>query len=134
MSQIVDRLPVSRPNALLLAVLVAGLVATLLLGLWPQAVVMALLLLVIGVSAWVGRRESASDVTRVDSLEYRDERDRAIARDGFAVVGVLALVITVVESVLVGVLAPEWVFPVLVRLVILCAAWAIGNRVAARRL
>ena len=73
------RAPLSRANVVLFAVLGLGLLATLALGLWPQAVVLGVALL-IGVGGVVAaHRPGASDVTRVDGLEYRDERDRLIA-------------------------------------------------------
>jgi hypothetical protein len=72
-------------------------------------------------------------VSRVDAIEYRDERDRTIARDGFAVLGVVALVLAMAEFLVAGVLAPASLGFTAPQLLVLCIAWGIANRVAARR-
>jgi hypothetical protein len=127
------RVPLSRANVVLFAVLAVGLLATLALGLWPQAVMLGVALLIGAVGVAMARRPAASDVTRVDALEYRDERDRRIARDGFAIVGAAALALSVGETVVAGVLAPGWVWPAAVQTVLLAVVWGAANRVAARR-
>jgi hypothetical protein len=133
MSTRTDRLPASRANLVLGAVFVAGVVATLALGLWGQAIMLGAMLLLGVFGIYRARRPGAGDVTRVDALEYRDERDRVIARDGFAVVGALALVLSLVEFVLVSVLLPDWTLVPFGQTAVLCVGWGLANRAAARR-
>jgi hypothetical protein len=133
MSTRTDRLPASRANLVLGAVFVAGVVATLALGLWAQAIMLGAMLLLGVFGIYRARRPGAGDVTRVDALEYRDERDRVIARDGFAVVGALALVLSLVEFVLVSVLLPDWILVPFGQTAVLCVGWGLANRAAARR-
>jgi hypothetical protein len=123
----------SRANFAICTVLLAGLVATIALGLPREALLLgfALVLGVLGI--YRGRRVLASDVDRVDALEYLDERDRAIARDGFAVVGALALVVSTVEFVLMSALAPDWAWLPTAQTLLLATVWAFANHAAARR-
>ncbi|WP_245853183.1 DMT family transporter [Blastococcus aggregatus] len=51
------------------------------------------------------RHPSSREITRVNAIEYRDERDKGIAQVGFSVVGVVALVVSAIEFVAVAVLA-----------------------------
>ena len=82
-----------------------------------------------------GRR--ASDLTRVNSLEYSDERDRNIAMFGFAVVGVVALIGVLVALLVVILTLPDegpLQFGLSMGVIVLYAAWGIGNWWAARRM
>lgn len=126
------RLPMSPANLVIWSAYALGVVATLVVGQWPLAVVLALGLAVGVFSVRRARRPEADDVTRVGAIEYRDERDRAIARDGFAVVGVVAMVLSAVEYV-VALLAgwPDW--PAVMQLLVLAVVWTVANRVAAQR-
>jgi hypothetical protein len=128
-----DGLPLSRANTVIGAVLLAGLVTTLALGLWSQAGGLGVALVLGAIGIWRGRRPGATDVTRVDALEYADERDRAIARDGFAVVGVVALCLSVVQFVVVSVVLPEWTPFASGQLLLLAVVGVVANRVAASR-
>ncbi|HEY3504232.1 MAG TPA: hypothetical protein VGN37_15785 [Actinocatenispora sp.] len=127
------RLPLSPANLVISGALAVVAVATAVAGHWQQAIVVA-----VGVAATVvmvrrARRPGASDVERVDAIEYRDERDRAIARAGLAVVGATAMALTAVEHVLVLVLRPELAAWSLGQFLILTVAWMVANRVAAQR-
>jgi len=77
----------------------AGAVVTIVLGNWFGTV----LLLILGLgglfSAVLARRPGASDWLRVNAIEYRDERDSQLARQGFAAVGAWALALATLELV-----------------------------------
>lgn len=133
MSTMLDRLPMSRPNVVLCGVLAAGIVATAALALWPQAVMLAVILGLGVLFIRLARRPAAGDLERVNAIEYRDERDRLIARDGFTVVGAVALALSLVEFVLASVLLPDWELVPAGQLVLLCLVWGLANRRAARR-
>lgn len=134
-----SRLPVSAVNALLVAVFLTVAVGTAAAGRWGQTVMFALMSLLGLAGALHARRQSAGDVTRVNAIEYRDERDRQIAREGFAVVGVVALVLSVVGFVAVSTLGDQQAWApaaqglVVGQLLVLAVVWALGNYVAARR-
>ena len=50
------------------------------------------------VQAQLARRPKSSDLSRVNGLECRDERDRLLARAGFSVGGGLAPIVSVVDA------------------------------------
>jgi cadmium resistance protein CadD (predicted permease) len=133
MSTRLDRLPLSRVNLVLGAMLLVAFVTTLALGLVPEAFVLGLGLVLLAVGIYRARRVLATDVNRVDAIEYLDERDRAMARDGFAVVGVAALVLSLAEFVLMSIFVPDWAWILACQSTLLAVVWVIGNRVAARR-
>lgn len=90
--------------AINIAVIVAAVaVATVIT--WATGNVTALLvsLAVIVSSGWsivrtFRRPEEASDVDRLNSMRYLDERDRALAQRAFAIVGVVALLLVVATA------------------------------------
>lgn len=61
-------------------------------------------------AALYARRPNSKDITRVNAIEYRDERDRVIARKGFSIVGACALLLTVAETLGTSIFAPEYVW------------------------
>lgn len=94
MSKISERLAVSVPNTVVAGCLLVGGVIAALRANWPVSA-----LLIVLAFAWVliarhARGADASDKTRVGNFEPRDERDRAIGRRAFAVVGATALILT----------------------------------------
>ena len=99
MSSTSSRLPLSVPNMILIGVSFAGAIATILLQNWFGAIV----LLILGggglISALLARRAGASDLLRINAIEYRDERDARLASHGFAVVGAWALALSMLELV-----------------------------------
>ncbi|GAA4204409.1 hypothetical protein [Actinocatenispora rupis] len=127
------RLPLSPANLVICTVMVVVAVATAAVGHWQQAIVVAVGAVATVVMVRRARRPGASDVERVDAFEYRDERDRAIARDGLAAVGATALALTAVEYVVVLVMRPGLAPWSLGQLLALAAVWMVANRVAARR-
>lgn len=128
-----EQVPLSSVNRVLAAALLAGILLAGVLGLWPQAVILAAILLAGLGGAYAARRPSASDVHRINAIEYRDERDRMIARDGLAVVGVVALVMSLITYMLGLVLYPDLRWPLLAQVVLLNVCWGIANHVAVRR-
>ncbi|RBY83241.1 hypothetical protein DQ241_19820 [Blastococcus sp. TF02A-30] len=129
----------SVPNAVLVTVVVAGAVALGVLGRWFEAWLLAAVSVAAVGSALHARRPGSRDITRVNAIEYRDERDRSIARAGFSVVGAVALVLSVVEFVVIAVVVAARDWPPAVQLVpigqllLLCVVWAAANSYAARR-
>ncbi len=134
-----SRLPVSSVNAVLVGVLLAAAVVAAVVGRWSSALLLALAGLAALVGALHARRQASGDVTRVNAIEYRDERDRQIAREGFAVVGVVALVLSALGFVAVTIVgeghgaAPALQLVVAGQLLVLAVVWAIANHTAARR-
>lgn len=134
-----NRLPVSTTNAVLAVVFLAGAVVTAISGSWYEASLLAAVGIAVLASAIYARRPNSSDITRVNAIEYRDERDRRIAQLGFSAVGVAALIVSAIEFVAVTVLVGPLDWPPAVQLlpagqlVLLCIVWAVANWVAARR-
>jgi hypothetical protein len=86
-------------NTVLVAVCAVGALLCFVLG---QVVAGAALLIgaiVGGLGAVFARRGSSGDLERVNALEYADERDRAAAVRGLAVVGVLAMLLGIVQLI-----------------------------------
>ena len=134
MSLRTDRLPVSRVNIVLVSAFVVGGLVTLVLGHVLQAA--GLFLAGAGglhCALWA-RRPTARDVTRLNALEWRDERDRRLGKDALSVVGATALALSVVELVVVSILALDaalWL--AWVQVLVLGTVWGVSNSVAVRR-
>src|SRR5689334_4555969 len=104
MSLTTDRLPVSKVNTALVATFVIGAAITFALGQIIQGV--GLLALSAGglcCALW-GRRTHASGVPRLNSLEWRDERDRRLGKDALSLVGAAALIVSIIELVITSIL------------------------------
>ena len=134
-----SRLPVSTANALLVGVFLLAAAATAVAGRWAEAAMLALIGLIGMACALYARRPNSRDITRINAIEYRDERDKQIAQEGFAVVGAVALVLSVAEFVMVSVLAHQYAWSPVAKsflagqLLVLALVWAIANSIAARR-
>lgn len=135
MSQTTSRrsLPVSLVNLILAAVLLAAGVAQALAENWWLAFVFAAVAVVCLASALYARRADSRDITRVNALEYRDERDRVIAREGFSIVGASALILTGAEILGSSIFGPEYTWLFALQLIALCVVWAIANQVSVAR-
>lgn len=129
-----NRLPVSTSNAVLVTAFWVAAAVAALMGLGSEAILLALLGLTGLASAVLARRPDAGDVARVNAIEYRDERDRRIAQWGFAAVGVVALVGTVIHFLVASLLADEPSMLPTGQLLLLTLTWGVANTVAARRL
>ena len=97
----------------------------------------AIWLLILGLSglgvALYARRPNARDITRINGIEYRDERDRDLARQGFATVGAAALILSVVEVVLAIIFFHQLVGVTSAQLIMLSVIWGIANSNAVKR-
>ena len=133
----VERLPISAinsalPSAFLLGALIAGA-----LGSWTGAAYLGALGLAGLAGALYARRSGSRDVTRLNALEWRDERDRTLARSGFAVVGSVALVMVLAQVIVVVITdaGPDspFMWVTLSQVFILYITWGIANSVAVRR-
>ena len=132
----VERLPISTINfglvsAFLLGALIAGA-----LGSWTGAAYLGALGLSGLAGALYARRSGARDVTRLNALEWRDERDRTLAKLGFAVVGAVALLMVLAQFVVVVTDAGHdspFMWVTLSQMLILYIDWGIANSVAVRR-
>jgi hypothetical protein len=124
---------VSRANAVIVGLLATGFVATLAGGLWVQAALLGAGLLLTGIGVRRARRAEADTVTQVNAIQYRDARDRLIAQDGFAVVGIVGLALSVTAVLLTGVLLSGWVLVPAGQTLVLFSVWLLANGLAARR-
>jgi hypothetical protein len=142
MSTRTSKLPVSVPNAILIASTLAGAIVTGVLGNIPATGI--LLILAVGgvISALLARRPGASDWLRINAVEYRDERDKRLALDAFAVVGIVALIAAlacvVAAALYAGFVGHTTVSIVLLiastlQLLVLSIAWGWANTVVVRR-
>lgn len=123
-------------NVVLLVGVLAAAVVMAVLGRWVEAVVFAVVVLFLGASAVYARSGRSGDLTRLNAAEYLDERDRAAATQGFAAVGVTALLLGFALLVLATVLLEpgEPMFLVLIgNLLVLAVVWGVANWVALRR-
>jgi hypothetical protein len=133
----VERLRISTINVVLVSALLLGALAEAALGRWQGAITFGAL----GLSGFAGalyaRRSGSRDVTRLNALEWRDERDRTLAKLGFAVVGAVALLMVLAQFIVVVVTDTSHHSPFMLltlsQLLILCIAWGIANSVAVRR-
>ena len=125
------RSPISTTNTILVLTFLAASAVLAVLG----NVGMALLMAYFGVAglavALYARRPNSRDITRVNAIEYRDERDRSLAAQGFSAVGVAALIIVFISFV-VMMLAQQINWYVLAVLLALLVVWAVANTVAVR--
>src|SRR5665647_3409335 len=125
----VERLRISTINVVLVSALLLGALAEAALGRWQGAITFGAL----GLSGFAGalyaRRSGSRDVTRLNALEWRDERDRTLAKLGFAVVGAVALLMVLAQFiVVVGTEAGHdspFMWVTLSQMLILYIAWGI---------
>jgi uncharacterized membrane protein len=129
------RFPLSRINMLLVGVLVVGAVVTAVLGNWLGTAFLGFIAVFVTFAARYARRADSRDITRINALEYRDERDRDLARRGFSAVGAAALILSMIAVTVCIVLAdPMLILLSCGQLLVLCIVWAVSNsRVVATR-
>ena len=97
----VERLPISAINLVLVSVFLLAALIEAALGKWPGAVYLGVLGLGGLAGALYARRSGSRDVTRLNALEWRDERDRTLAKSAFAVVGAVALLMVLAQLIVV---------------------------------
>jgi hypothetical protein len=133
----VERLPISAINLVLLIAFLLGALIAGALGSWTGAAYLGALGLGGLACALFARRSGSRDVTRLNALEWRDERDRALAKSGFAVVGAVALLMVLAQLIVVVVTDAghdsPFMWVTLSQMLILYIAWGIANSVAVRR-
>lgn len=93
------RWPMSATNTALVILCVAGAIVCFAFGQILAGLAILLGALFGGLGAVFARRGDAGDLERVNALEYADERDRAAAVRGLAVVGVIALLLSLAQLV-----------------------------------
>ena len=125
---------ISTANIIIIAVFVAGAIASIVLGKYFAAGVLVAIGLAGLLSAIYGARPNSRDISRINAIQYRDERDRLLAKEGFAIVGAAALIISVLEVVLATLIFPNPVYFVAAfQLLVLALVWAFANSAAVRR-
>ena len=133
----VERLRISTINVVLVSAFLLGAVLAAGLERWQAAVYLGLLGICGLTGALYAHRSGSRDVTRLNGLEWRDERDRTLAKSGFAVVGVVALLMVVAQFIVVMLTDPgpdsPFLWMALAQVLILNLAWVIANSVAVRR-
>lgn len=133
----VERLPISAINLVLVSAFLLGALIAAALGKWQGAVYLGFLGLGGLAGALYARRSGSRDVTRLNALEWRDERDRTLAKSGFAVVGAVALLMVLAQLIVVVVTYAghdsPFMWVTLSQMLILYIAWGIANSVAVRR-
>ena len=123
-------------TAVLALVVLAGAVAMAVLGRWLVAAIFLAVVVLVVASAVYARSGRASDLTRLNAVEYLDERDRAVGTQAFAIVGVLALVLSMLVFILgTALLEPDspLFFVLWGQIIVLTIGWAVANLVALRR-
>jgi hypothetical protein len=132
----VERLPISAINLVLVGTFLLGAVIAGALGRWSGATYLGALGLGGLACALYAHRSGSRDVTRLNALEWRDERDRTLAKSGFAVVGAVALLMVLVQfifAITVAAIGSPFVWAAITQLTILCAVWVVANSVVVRR-
>jgi hypothetical protein len=136
------RLPVSLPNLVIVIVGAAGAVATAVTGNALGTVYLGFITVGILITALVVRHRDVRDISRINALDYADERDRRLAASGFAVVGAVAVALSSAEFVAATIafqlLDASGLGLLLVLLaagqsLVLCTVWSIANARAVRR-
>jgi len=131
--QTTNRSSISTTNIVLVGTFIAGAIVAALTQNWFGAILL-FTLGVLGLSAAVyARRPNSRDITRINAIEYRDERDRDLAKHGFATVGAAALVLSVVEVVLATIFLHQFVGVAGAQLLTLSIVWGIANSHAVKR-
>lgn len=128
-------LPLSRINMVLVAAVVAGAITTGILGNWGGTAVLGIVAAFVVGAARYARRTESRDIARINALEYRDERDRDLARRSLSVVGAAALILSALTALVSVVMADRLLISLSCgQLFILAIIWGITNsRVVATR-
>jgi hypothetical protein len=130
---------IDRSLALNICVVAAAVVAvTVIIVVTGNLAFLVVILAVAGSAVWNIRRiyrrpGDASDVDRLNSMKYLDERDRSLALQAFGIVGIVALamaVATVLLTLLTDALGAEYI--ALVQFIVLFGSWAAANSYVAR--
>jgi len=132
MSKTTERRGISRINTIIVGVLALAALVALVAGHGDGAVLLGVVAVVQLLSAISSAQPEASDETRIGGLEHRDERDRQLAQQGFAAVGIAALLLSsgaFLVTTLMGRI--DWVIGG--GTLLLYLVWAVATRIAVRR-
>ena len=133
----VERLGISAINVVLVSTFLLGALIAAALQRWQGALYLVLVGIGMLAVALYAHRSGSRDVTRLNALEWRDERDRTLAKSGLAAVGVVALVMVVAQFIVVMLTDPgpdsPFLWMTLAQVLILNLAWVIANSVVVRR-
>jgi hypothetical protein len=130
--RVLARSPISVVNTVLVLTFLAASALMAVLGNVGMALLFAYLGLAgLGVALYA-RRPNARDITRINAIEYRDERDRSLAAEGFAAVGVAALILLLAAFIFM-LIADQFSLYVFVILLALLVVWGVANSLAVRR-
>ncbi|KDP92207.1 MULTISPECIES: hypothetical protein [Clavibacter] len=132
MSKTTERRGISRINTVIVAVFALAALVVLVAGHPDSAVLLGVIAVVWLLSSLTSARPEVSDASRIEGLEYRDERDRQLALKGFAAVGVAALVLSF-GAFLVSLLVDGIDRWLAVQMIVLFVVWGVANRIAVRR-
>jgi MFS family permease len=132
MSRTSERRGISRVNVVIVGAFALSTVVLLVAGAADRAISMGVLTVMVLIQALVAAQPGVSDSTRVNGLEYRDERDRQLAQRGFAAVGVAALLVSC-GTFLVGTLTGDVDWWTAGQMLVLVVVWGVANRIAVRR-
>ena len=137
MLKVVERLPISAINVVLESAFFLGALIAAGMGNWRGAAYLGSIGIAGLAFVLYARRSGSRDVTRLNALEWRDERDRTLARSGLAAVGAVALLMVAAQMIVAFLTdaGPESPFlkMTVVQVLILNLVWGIANSVAVRR-
>jgi hypothetical protein len=133
----VEQLRISAINVVLVSAFLLGALVEAALGRWQGAVSFGAFGLCGLAGALYARRSGSRDVTRLNALEWRDERDRTLAQSALAVVGAVALLMVLGEFIVVVATVTTTDSPLYwvaaIQALLLGTVWGIANSVAVRR-
>ncbi|WP_043668141.1 hypothetical protein [Clavibacter michiganensis] len=132
MSKTTERRGISRTNTVIVGVFLLAAVVALFAGYADRTLFLAAFAVIGLIQAVVAAQPEASDATRIDGLEYRDERDRQLAQRGFAAVGVAAILLSC-GAFLVRTMMGDIDWWIGGQMIVLALVWGVANRIAVRR-
>ena len=131
-ARVFARSPLSMANTIMVSTFLAASVVLAVMGnIWMALYLAYFGLLGLGVARYA-RRPDSRDITRLNAIVYRDERDKSLAKEGFAAVGVAALIIVFI-SFLVMMITEQFSLYVTAVILALLMVWGVANSVAVRR-
>lgn len=120
-------------NRLALAIVAVATGLLLTSGRPLTAVSVGLAIPILLVVIWRSQRGLGSDADRANAAQPYDERDRALGRFGFAIVGQVAILAQLAVALWALVYRPVAIPSEMTKLVALALVWAAANEWAARR-
>ena len=125
---------ISTPNIIWLSSFAIGAIVCAVTSNVTGALILGSIAVLAFIAVLANMRPGTPDIGRINALQYRDERDRELARKGFEIVGATALVISVIEVVAATVINEQWfIAATCAQLFVLAVVWAIANSVVVRR-